>query len=145
MMMMKAIFDSSTPPSPLLNPHLLLLSEAATLTFTLVMMMMMIVLMLLLMMMMIVLIKQKMMMAMKAMFDSNAQFPFPSSPLVRRCLPDFTLVPILPFCSSASWPNIIFDYLPSFAFCVVRFPDPLADGSGFFKVRRGPCLHFVRL
>ena len=54
-------------------------------------------------------------MVMKAIFDSNTQFP--SSPLVRSCLPDFTLVPILPFCSSASWPNIIFDYLPSFAFC----------------------------
>ena len=23
---------------------------------------------------------------------------------------------------------------------LVRFPDPLADGSDFFKVRRGPCL-----
>ena len=23
---------------------------------------------------------------------------------------------------------------------LVRFPDPIADGSDFFKVRRGPCL-----
>ena len=27
---------------------------------------------------------------------------------------------------------------------LVRFPDPLADGSDFFKVRRGPCLALCR-